>query len=314
MEKSERGYPSPSAAQWPQMPAGEQLYSALVGSISDCALFLMDMEGFIRSWNAGAAAIYGYTAAEIVGRNISVLYLPEEVERGYPRRTLEASARNGRSEDEGWRMRKNGERFWARVVVHALRDEAGTLYGFGKIARDLTVERHRNEALLRSEERTLTLRDQALRDPLTGAFNRRHLREFLNGAVERGTWMAASLLAVDIDSFKNVNDRHGHDAGDEVLVIVARVASVLLRSDDRLFRIGGDEFLIYLSGAGLEEARRVGERLRLAVETTRTPSGVSVTTSIGAAQLTSQDTVESWIQRADAAMYEAKRAGRNRVS
>lgn len=314
MEKSDESLFSAPTGQGPQSPAGDDLYRALVGSVNDCALFLLDLEGFVRSWNAGAALIYGYADSEIVGRNFSTFYLAEEVERGYPTRTLEAAARLGRSEDEGWRVRKSGQRFWSRVVVHALRDEVGALYGYGEISRDATQEKRRNEALRRSERRTLTLRDQALRDPLTGTFNRRHLMEFLNGAVERSTWMAATLLAIDIDEFKGVNDRHGHEAGDEVLVSVAQVSGALLRNDDRLFRLGGDEFLIYLSGTTMEEAHRIAERLRLAIERARTKSGLGVTASIGAAQLAVHDSVESWIQRADAAMYQAKRGGRNRVS
>lgn len=299
--------PSP----WADSLPGEEAYRALVSDVTDCAILLMDRDGSVRSWNAGAQAIYGYRQDEILGQNFSSFFIPAEVARGYPASTLAAAAQFGRSEDEGWRMHKAGHRFWARVVVHALRDADGTIYGFGEIARDLTEDHRRQEALRRSEELGQTLREQALRDPLTGAYNRRHLTSFLRGAVERGSWVHASLLAADIDQFKAVNDRHGHDAGDEVLVQIARVSARLLRTDDRLFRLGGDEFLIYLPGAALAEARLIAERLRDAVATAQ--GAVPVTVSIGAAQLAAGDSVETWRQKADAALYQAKRAGRNRV-
>ena len=302
-----------AAQRWGESLPGEAAYSALVGNVTDYAIFLMDRDGTIRSWNAGAQAVYGHTAAEIVGAHFSVLHTPEEVARGYPELSLQNAARLGRSEDEGWRLRKNGKTFWARVVVHALRDGDGTLYGYGEIARDLTDERRRTETLRRAEQRSATLHELAMRDPLTGAFNRRHLADFLRGATERAAWTMASLLAIDVDNFKLVNDRHGHDAGDTVLVAIARLVGSMLRGDDRLFRIGGDEFLVYLPGAMLGEARMIAERLRQAVASAPMGNLAPVTVSIGTAQLTTEDTVESWVQRADAAMYDAKHQGRNRV-
>lgn len=304
--------PADPSSAWIGSLPGEEAYRTLVGDVTDCAIFLMDRSGSIRSWNPGAETLYGYGAAEILGRTFSTLYSPAETARGYPEQMLATAARLGRSEDEGWRQHKHRGRFWARVAVHALRDADGALYGFGEIARDLTEERRRQEALRRSERRSQALLEQALRDPLTGAFNRRELVSFLGGAVDRAAWMSASVLLLDLDGFKAINDRCGHDVGDQVLIAVAGIPAQLLRTDDRLFRMGGDEFLIYLPGVALERARTIGDRLCDAIAQAPTP--VPVTVSIGAAQLETQDSVERWLQRADAAMYQAKRAGRNQVA
>ena len=129
------------------------LYGLLVEQAKDYALFLLDREGRIMSWNAGAQRLKGYTAEEIIGRHFSVFYLREAVESGWPQHELKAATAEGRFEDEGWRVRKDGSRFWANVVITALRDEEGKLLAFSKITRDLTDRRLHEEALRQSEER-----------------------------------------------------------------------------------------------------------------------------------------------------------------
>lgn len=304
--KQDQPQDAPAPQRWAETLPGEDAYRALVGNVTDYAIFLMDRHGTIHSWNAGAQAVYGHGDLHIIGHHFSMLYPADEVARGYPEQALQNAARLGRSEDEGWRLRNDGKRFWARTVVHALRDDSGTLYGFGEITRDLTEERKQAEALRRIERRSRSLKEEAMRDPLTGAFNRRHLPEFLRSAIERAAWATASLLAIDLNDFKQINDAHGHDVGDAVLIDVARLATQMLRGDDRLFRTGGDEFLVYLPGAGAHEARAIAQRLQETVASTALGE-LSAAISVGAAQLMPGDTVESWIQRADAAMYEAKR-------
>jgi PAS domain S-box-containing protein len=129
------------------------LYKLLVEQAKDYALFLLDREGRIMSWNAGAQRLKGYAAEEIVGRHFSTFYTREALESGWPQHELKVATAEGRFEDEGWRVRKDGSRFWANVVITALRDDDGRLLGFSKITRDLTDRKLHEEALRQSEER-----------------------------------------------------------------------------------------------------------------------------------------------------------------
>jgi PAS domain S-box-containing protein len=125
---------------------GEDLFRLLVEQVKDYGIFLLDPNGIVMSWNAGAENIKGYQAHEIIGHHFSRFYPPEAIRAGWPKTELEYAVRDGRFEDEGWRVRKDGTRFWANVVITALRDADGRLRGFAKVTRDLT-ERRRMERL-----------------------------------------------------------------------------------------------------------------------------------------------------------------------
>src|SRR5687768_12294889 len=125
----------------------------IVDQTRDYAVFALDPAGHIMSWNLGARRIKGYEPQEIIGRHFSVFYLREAVESGWPDHELKVAAQEGRFEDEGWRVRKDGGRFWASVIITALRDSNGRLLGFSKITRDLTERKLQDEALRQSEER-----------------------------------------------------------------------------------------------------------------------------------------------------------------
>ncbi len=133
--------------------APADLYRLLVESVQDYAIFALDADGYILSWNPGAQRFKGYTADEVLGKHFSIFYPRELVAEGYPEFELRMAANTGRYEDEGWRIRKDGSRFWANVVITALRNENGELTGFAKITRDLTERREAEEALRESEER-----------------------------------------------------------------------------------------------------------------------------------------------------------------
>src|SRR5437762_8197418 len=124
----------------------------LIDNVQEYAIFLLDESGHILSWNAGARRIKGYTAQEIIGKHFSIFYPDEDLAWDKPGHELEVAKREGRFEDEGWRLRKDGTRFWANVVITALIDDTGELKGFGKVTRDLTERREAAEILLRSEE------------------------------------------------------------------------------------------------------------------------------------------------------------------
>ncbi len=129
------------------------IHKLLVDTVRDYAIFALDSTGHIITWNAGAKRLKGYDAREIVGRHFSIFYPKEAVASGYPKYELGIAAAEGRYEDEGWRLRKDGTRFWANVVITALRDDTGTLVGFAKVTRDLTERMRAEQALRRSEQR-----------------------------------------------------------------------------------------------------------------------------------------------------------------
>ena len=150
----------------------------LVESSVDYAIFMLDADGYIASWNPGAARIKGYRAEEIVGRHFSVFYPPDAIARKWPDHELTVAAREGRFEDEGWRVRKDGSLFWANVVITALRGEDGVLRGFAKVTRDLTqrkaheerIERLTRELERRVAELDATNRELAQRNAENGSF------------------------------------------------------------------------------------------------------------------------------------------------
>ena len=127
----------------------EQHFRRLVQGVTDYAIFMLDPEGHVTSWNAGAERIKGYAPGDIIGEHFSRFYTPEDFDSGVPRRALETARETGRYEAEGWRVRKDGTRFWASVVLDAIHDDSGKLVGFAKITRDMTEKR---EAQLRLEE------------------------------------------------------------------------------------------------------------------------------------------------------------------
>ena len=130
----------------------EGRYRLLVESISDYAIYMLDPDGRVVNWNLGAERFKGYTADEIIGQNFAKFYSEEERASGAPARNLAKAATEGRFEEEGWRYRKDGSRFWASIVIDRIVDPEGKLVGFAKITRDLTERRAREEALRRSEE------------------------------------------------------------------------------------------------------------------------------------------------------------------
>jgi PAS domain S-box-containing protein len=131
----------------------DRRFEALVQPIEDYAIFLLDPRGNVATWNRGAQRIKGYEAHEIIGQHFSRFYTEEAKARRWPEHELEQAILHGRFNDEGWRVRKDGSMFWANVVITALHEHDGTLAGFAKVTRDLTVERRQVEALRQSEER-----------------------------------------------------------------------------------------------------------------------------------------------------------------
>ena len=133
--------------------AGDRRFELLVNAITDYAVYLLDEDGFVASWNRGAQRFKGYTADEIIGRHFSVFYTPEDRADNLPARALRTAAEEGRFEQEGWRVRKDGTRFWTSIVIDPVRDEDGVLIGYAKITRDITDKLEAARKLRESEQR-----------------------------------------------------------------------------------------------------------------------------------------------------------------
>jgi PAS domain S-box-containing protein len=128
-------------------------YRLLVNSVTDYAIYMLDADGIVASWNPGAQRFKGYESAEILGQHFSRFYTEEDRATGLPERALKTAATEGRFEHEGWRVRKDGTRFWAHVIIDPIRDPSGELLGYAKVTRDLSDRKIAEEALRRSEER-----------------------------------------------------------------------------------------------------------------------------------------------------------------
>ena len=167
-----------------ELRESEQRYRLLVDCVKDYAIFMLSRKGHVMSWNQGAQRIKGYSREEILGRHFSVFYPLEDIQSGKPKRELEIAADEGRFEDEGWRLRKDGSRFWANVVITAQCDPAGKLAGFTKVTRDITERKKAEEAIRDLSSRLLSVQDDA----------RRHLaRELHDSAAQTLSALALNL-------------------------------------------------------------------------------------------------------------------------
>ncbi len=152
-------------------------------------------------------------------------------------------------------------------------------------------------------------------DPLTGAGNRRALAEHMRIIISRSKAEATpmSLVMLDLDHFKRINDEYGHAAGDELLTEVTNIIAANIRTTDRVYRIGGEEFVVMAESSGLDLACRLGETLRRRIAAMKDVPGGGVTVSLGVAELGANESGDDWFRRADNALYEAKRSGRNQL-
>jgi PAS domain S-box-containing protein len=182
-------------------------FQLLVNAVTDYAIYMLDADGYVATWNPGATRFKGYEAEEIIGRHFSTFFTPEDREAGVPERALRAAAAEGRYEAEGWRVRKDGTRFWVNAVLDPIRDDAGNLIGFAKITRDDTEKRMAAVALIESERRFRTLvqgvKDYALYmlDP-DG-----HVTNWNTGAEAIKGYKAAEIVGQHFSRFYTDEDR-----------------------------------------------------------------------------------------------------------
>jgi PAS domain S-box-containing protein len=143
--------------------ASEERFRLLVSQVRDYAIFMLDVEGYVQTWNSGAERIKGYSAAEIVGKHFSCFYPRKDIQAGKPAHALKVAVLEGSFAGEGWRVRKDGSNFWASVVITALHDSSGNLSGFAKVTRDMTDHKRAEESLSQLSGRLLKLQDEERR-------------------------------------------------------------------------------------------------------------------------------------------------------
>lgn len=301
---------------WPVQHQGllqrsPERYCEMVQSITAFGVHLVDRGGIIRSWNQGAENITGFSRAQVIGKNYSALFPPDSIRDGVPQRTLEFVRAHRHSTDDQARLRSGGQHFLAQTSLDVVRsDDTGEVFGFVEVFQDVTETR----------EREAQLYQRATRDPMTGLFNRGHFLESATLEFERARRFndPLSILVIDIDHFKRVNDHYGHAAGDHAIQALANVCRAWSRKIDTIGRLGGEEFCVVLPRANKEPATEMAQRLRRAISEIRIPIGggreIGIAASIGVAAMrpTSRD-IQELIRQADAALYQAKREGRNRV-
>lgn len=295
---------------------GEEFYRSLLDNLSD-GVYLVDRQRRIVYWNRGAERLTGYSAAEVVGRECAAGVLCHVDEGGHllcPAETCPAEEvmRAGRTmERRVFLHHRDGHRVPVYTRIAPLRDGAGQVTGALEVFSD-------DSATLAAAEQIRRLEEASLLDPLTGVGNRRFAGlELANqlAKLQRYGW-SFGVIFLDVDGFKAINDTHGHETGDAVLSMVARTIAGAVRAFDVVCRWGGEEFVVVLSNLSARDLLTRAEQIRRLVEQSALvrPSVVGVTVSAGATMAREDDTPESLVARADALMYVAKRAGRNRVA
>jgi diguanylate cyclase (GGDEF)-like protein/PAS domain S-box-containing protein len=286
----------------------EERFRLLVEGVEDHAIYMLDTEGCIISWNPGAERIYGWTAPEVVSRPESLFYV-NGADASSLRQQLHLAATRGHLAEDGWRLRRDGTRFFASVAITALTDGDSGVRGYAVVVRDVTERRAAEAALAH----------QAMHDDLTGLANRSLFLDRLQLALGRlgrsGTTVA--VLFMDLDHFKTINDSLGHRVGDDVLVNASQRLMAAVRPGDTVARFGGDEFVVLCENINtVDDAIGAASRLSHVVSTSYSVSGdeIVVSASIGIALAAgASDDAESLLRDADAALYRAKELGRDRV-
>lgn len=281
------------------------------------AIYAVDRSRKILYWNEMAEKITGYTGEEMVGRHCFDNILGHVDDEGHQLCThgcpLSASIADGSAREAfAYLQHRKGHRVPVRVMVSPIRDAKGEITGAVELFSD-------NSASAAARDKIQALERLAMLDSLTHIPNRRYFDNNISSRFEEMTTAGVGfgIVMIDIDEFKQVNDKHGHQVGDEVLKVVARTLSTNMRPNDVVGRWGGEEFVALICGVNADELRAVAERLRALVEASAYPmeeGPVAVTISVGTAMAQEGRSAEETIAAADRAMYSSKRSGRNKVS
>jgi diguanylate cyclase (GGDEF)-like protein/PAS domain S-box-containing protein len=291
-----------------RLAAANRQFQAIVHS-SDDAIIAKTLDGIVMAWNPGAEAMFGFNSREMIGTPMIALYPDDRLDE--ERAILDRIRAGERVEHfETQRRHKNGSVIDVSVTISPIRDENSRIVGASKIARNIT-ERKRTE---------LELSRLATTDTLSGLANRGQFMSRATQELARTARYGAplSVLMIDIDHFKVVNDTYGHHTGDRVIESLGRLLREALRDIDLAGRVGGEEFAVLLPQTILIHAVEAAERLRAKVADMEVPleQGVPlrITISIGVASHTGDGVnLDTLLNRADTALYDAKHAGRDRV-
>ncbi|WP_058910330.1 putative bifunctional diguanylate cyclase/phosphodiesterase [Entomohabitans teleogrylli] len=274
-------------------------YRHFVESVKDYAIYMLNTDGTVASWNEGARRAKGYAGEEIIGQYFGIFYSDTEQYSGVPARNLEIALRNGKFEGEGWRYRKDGSRFWAHVMVDAIRDEDNNLLGFAKITRDISEQK---EAIDRMSW-------MARYDALTGLPNRIEFFTFVEKLMTSSDYRRFAVCTVDLDKFKDINDLEGHLIGDQLLQRVAGSVLKVIKKDEIVARFGGDEFVAVKPFDDESEVAEFSERLWQCFNSKQTFASIEVivTASLGISVYPQDGTdINTLLGNSDLAMYRAK--------
>ena len=282
--------------------------NAMLAGVRDHAQALVALNGEIEHWNEDLQRVTGYDHSQVLGRPYSVLFPPDAITIDRVTDRLREADRAGLSFDEGWLQRADGSRFWSHTMLMPVdKDLKPDCYSL--VIRDITDSRESIESLLKA----------ASSDQLTGVANRRALFESAELEFARYARQPRdiSMLILDIDHFKKINDTYGHPAGDQVIRRLAIVLVKSVRSIDVVARLGGEEFAVFLPSTDVAMASEIARRIRENIRAERVEvSGhqIEFQVSIGAAQVGREiDNLDALIGAADEALYDAKRGGRDRV-
>lgn len=312
-----------------ELQASELRYRLIADNVDD-VIWTLDSRGCFTFISPSLKTLLGHEAEQWIGQPLNSLLAPASAaslesalsEWLEQRCSLDAVPPSFRAELE--HVHRDGSRLWTEITMTPLRQEDGPLMGFVGVTRDIRVrkcyERNLSEARDAAEEANsalllanAVLHGQATTDGLTGLLNRSHFEDILRTQIRTSGQYGEilSLLVIDVDNFKDVNDSSGHALGDKILIEVSHLLAASLRQCDRLARWGGDEFIMMMPRVQADEALQVANRLCESVSGHAFPGGRVVTLSIGVAARRSHESLDQWFDRADAALYAVKKAGRN---
>lgn len=259
-----------------------------------------NIEGGIIDASSLFCEFHEYEKEDLVDKNISILCskkLPKSIYQDMWGKILNKETWSGEFEN----TTKSGILKWAQVKINPILNNDGYIVEFSAFYHDIT-----NKKLLE---------ELYIRDPLTKIYNRAYFDKVMGNIVERQRKSDSSfaLVMLDIDNFKSINDTYGHQVGDEALKSAASTLNKLIRGDDIAARWGGEEFIIMLKNISLDDALKISQKLRMAIENTKILDSITITGSFGVTLYKSGEDIKETFKRADEALYEAKNSGRNRV-